>query len=238
MHKTLFIFLLTLFCFGNLKAEYGGLYIKYSIETFDGKTYMGYGAYSEYDDFDTILEDPVRLLNLIAGSDDSIRLYSHMLRYDYNWWYNEEKMTQRALYDPFKVALSDVSSIVVLKTFDFSYMTSMGTSHQLSDTLWMKKPPADTASASGYLCSWLIFVHEHNAEVEAILKRLEEMKKPLKELDKEYRSVKKAHGFGYELDKINERIDSIRNDALDKNLSKIIGELNQYKVVVIQECSC
>ncbi|MGB0431054.1 MAG: hypothetical protein ACPGLV_11315 [Bacteroidia bacterium] len=239
MRNTFLILLFAIFVNYNAKAEYGGVYIKYELSLKSGEKKVAYHEYSGYkEEFDTLIKDGLMPLSFLVRGQDSIRFYADMITYEYNWWFSEDKMNQQGIASPIYVLTDNIESAKVLDIYSFSYMMGFGTSHSLSDSVWMKEPVVDTASANGYLCYWLIFVHEQNAEIDAILKRLEEIQKPLKELDKEYRRVKKSQGFGYELDRINEQIDAVRDDDLDGQLSKIIGELNKYKVVVIEECSC
>jgi hypothetical protein len=239
MPRAILIILVLSAAFKTAKAEYGGVYIKYELSLKSGEKKIGYRAHSGYEEeFDTLIKDGFMPLSFLFSDQDSVRFYADMITYEYNWWFGEDKMIQRGIVRPIYLLTNEIVSAKVLKMYGFSYMMGFGTSHSLADSVWMKTPVVDTTSASGYLCYWQIFVHEHNAEVDAIIKRLNDIQRPLKALEKEWRQVRKSQGFGYELDRINEKIDAIRNDDFDEKLSKIIGELNDYKVVVIQECSC
>lgn len=239
MPKAILIILVFIAAIKTVKAEYGGVYVKYELSLKSEEKKIGYREYSGYtEEFDTLIKDGFMPLSFLFDNQDSVRLYADMITYKYNWWYSENPMMQRGVAKPFYVATNQIVSVIVLKMYSFSYMMGFGTSHSLADSVWMKTPVVDTASANGYLCYWQIFVHEHNPEVNAIIKRLIDIQWPLKALEKEWRKVRKSQGFGYDLDRINEKIDDIRNDDFDEKLSKIIGELNDYKVVVIQECSC
>ncbi|MFY0675313.1 MAG: hypothetical protein JXQ87_18095 [Bacteroidia bacterium] len=221
------------------KAEYGGVYIKYELSLKSGEKKSCYREYSGYkEEFDILIEDGLMPLSFLFSDQDSVRFYKDMLKYKYHWWYSESAMIQRGITNPFYLKTAKIESAKVLDMYSFSYMMGFGTSHSLADSVWMNQPVVDTASAGGYLCFWQIFVHEHNVEVERLLDQLREIQQPLKDLIKESNQIRKKYGFGYEYDEVNRKIDSIQNSNLEDQISEIIGELNRFKVVVIEECSC
>lgn len=230
--------LLVVFVFSaTLKAEYGGITLKYEVSLCNGTDVTAYARYPSYFiNGDSLGSKHFIIKRLMNTGHDSVQLFGDLIYYDFELWQNLQ--TQHSLLNPFYIKLADIESIQVLSQIKFSYMLSIGTNHKLADTLWMKKPVVDTLSGVGYLCLWNIYVHERNEDVDRILTEFVKAQETVKRLRRE---VNAAYNTGdpMEYDTPNQALkDYLDTNDLDKELGKILSKLDDYKVVIIQECSC
>lgn len=159
-----------------------------------------------------------------SDGDDSVIFYKDILEYSYVWpGAGGDTVNTFQLVNEVKIPYRSIKHIRVNSCVESGYGSIMN-ELKLSDTKWLKKPPAKHVNLNGYLCGFLVIVHQSDKEVEAILKELEALeKKYLEDIDPEKEGNNGDKPMGYDI---------------DNEFFEILYKLKGHKVVVIESCTC
>ncbi|MCZ4408217.1 hypothetical protein O3Q51_05325 [Cryomorphaceae bacterium 1068] len=240
--KTVALFL---FFFGSLfaKAEYNGYHIEFDLTLSSGETVHGYQYLTGY----ISTSDDMSLEEYIEGRKDLL-LNNHFQDGlgDYAFFQNRIKYEWGGtpgnrhfiftLIDKQSIDTAAVRSIAVSEIIPYSYITGVVSTHQMADTVWMKADHLEYRTFGGYLCSYQLFFHEWNtdlekaiADAETQLKKVEDEIAQLEE-DLKYVDGTEYHEIEAQIEELTESLDQIASDAL--------VPFFDYKVVIIGECTC
>lgn len=224
----------------HVKAEYNGWFIKFKITTKSQKELVGNvyiaQAYFEKDSINNSNYLIERFNTLDNQSEDSLVYYKNLLSYKYNQDGDTNTYTQYGLLNQEMIAINEIKSIEVINMIDFWYLSGIGSSHTIADTIWMKKAPVESFSFGGYLCGWDIFVHEATKKTDRILLQLKELtENHTLKIDSLEKNLKYLNGNDYY--QTEEKIESL-NDSIDEKASEILKLFDGEKVVILNFCSC
>jgi hypothetical protein len=229
--KYLLIFLLFLFSFHSSFAEYGGFHIKFELVLNDGSTEIGY----EYLIENYIIEDSLRsdeyLLKAIMNniirdnSPDSLLFFEHRFPYYYSFPEDTsaEIFTIYYLSNKKRVQLKDLKKVHLLTIINQSYLSGISNNLSISDTSWIYSKPIQSFVFSGYLCSYLVYIHSKTPKTDFLLNELNAVQLKINEAFKEQE---------LQPDEFPEK------EEFDGDIYKILEELFNERVVVVGECTC
>ncbi len=236
---------LCLFFLGSLfaKAEYNGYHIEFDLTLSSGEKVHGYQYLTGYiptpDDMSlaAYVESRKDLLLNNPFADELGDYAYYQNRIKYTWGDGEEaEHFIFTLVDKQSIDTASVKSIAVLGIIPYSYISGVVSSHQMADTVWMKEKQVEYRTFGGYLCSYQLFFHEWNADLEKAVAdaetQLEKVKQEIAQLEEDLKSVDGTENYEIEakIEELTESLDQIASDAL--------APFFDYKVVIIDECTC
>lgn len=220
---------LFLICSTQMTAQsyYSKYQLKFDIATNSGTSLILYRDISAfYFELDSI-DNQQYLINSFATYDqtiDSLTFFKNSIEYFYCLGTTEcpdsEKQSVLALLDKVVIEISEIKRIEVLEAKRVSIFEDISTPLQISDTVWMKKPPIQVESFYTSFCFHEICIYSKSQQLDNLISQLEVVQAEIKVLIDE--------------DQINYDNDQIYNDKL----RDIIDQINRdYKVVVISGCT-
>jgi len=221
-------------------AEYNGWYIDFTIETKNQEVIKGHGYIaSAYFDKDSSNNDSYvtkRLMNLIGNGNDTLIYFKDRITYTYTPYESYDVAEIYTLVNNGKIAFNTIAYISIDTMIDYWYLSNIATSHALADTIWMKNAPAQTVVASGYLCSWEIFIHEETVQTKQILAELIKSQALYDKIIKNLEDEEDYNGSeAYR--EAKERMSEFE-DSIDEITAEILSKFEGQKVVIISFCSC
>tara|TARA_Y100000782_G_scaffold111451_1_gene139588 strand:+ start:3171 stop:3893 length:723 start_codon:yes stop_codon:yes gene_type:complete len=240
MKKLIFLFL----CFISLSttalAEYNGWFIQFKLVTKDQQHLTGHiyvaSAYIDLDSLQYTDYVAQKFDRLDYNYNDTIRFFKHRIAYHYTPYMSQDTATIYTLTEEQFVAVDQVESITIEEKISFGYLMDIATEHAYADRKWMQQPPVQTAHDGGYLCDWQIFIHERNAQTDAILKELETLDKKLKAEMQELEEILNYEGRD-DYFEAQEKAQALEN-SIDEQKQKILEKFQGQKVVIVAFCSC
>ncbi len=223
-----------LFLCTSTLAEYNGYHLSLEIKTKSGNTIEAYSYITVNGiDPDSLqnIQHIIRRIQQGLGNYNNpghIKYASQRIKYEFtpNWAENGEKNRIFSLSHIDSIAISDIQSIQVKDIIDYTYLVGIWNELDVQDVRWIKKPPVQSYTFSGYLCSYQVFAHELSAKNKLIFEKLLNKQQ---EIDDYYRRVE-----NYELDD-GEELDE---DLFDDQIGDLMSQLELSRVIVISECTC
>ena len=240
MTRYFFLSLLLILIANHSTAEYGGWYIKFTLETTSNANITGHiyvaSAYFDKDSINRPHYVIEKFDQLTQIQNDTITFFRNRIAYNYIPYGGPDTVTAYTLVNEDLISVQSIRSIVIDEMIDFSYLVGIGSELSLRDQRWMKRAPVQSLGEGGYLCDWQIFIHKRTRQTDRVVEelnafndaynaRVEELNERLKHVDgQEYIDAEE------ELKSLEESIDSAKRDMIKK--------FNKMKVVVVVFCSC
>ncbi|MGB6035619.1 MAG: hypothetical protein WBG42_05080 [Cryomorphaceae bacterium] len=224
-------------------AEYGGHHVEFNLFLRSGEVIHAYQyiptyfnkpdsiSYKEY--FEEYREI---LLNDKFYDDFSLASY-YQKRIKYTWEYEEgEENFIFTLIEKQSIDTAAVASISVIEIIPYSYLMGVASSHDWSDREWMAEKPKKVHQFGGYFCDYQVFFHEWNEDIASLVTEINsEMARAETIISKLKEDLRYVDGNEY--DEIEEEIDRW-TESLDEKIDELLAPIYDYKVVVINTCTC
>jgi hypothetical protein len=213
MRNLLVVVLCLLFAFAS-KAEYNGWLLKLVIEQTDGNKFVVFSHVPSYEiDKDSIKNSKYLFSKRFILNKNGF--YLNAVKYVFQNPYSggKAKIETYKLLNSTKVNILQIKQIEIVDIINFGYSREILNDLSLNDSIWIKTKPLNSESCQTYFCSYNIFSHENNNQIERLIHSL---KIKCKQIEKE------------------ESEKEIRND---KEALLIIKKLTKYKVVVVNTCT-
>ena len=235
------VLLLFVFISKHSTAEYNGVFFTLEIET---KSHQKFNAFI-YRALVYVKQDSLqstsyfkRLLDIEYDgiNNDTLHYYNHLISYNYLPYMGTDSATLYGVVDLGSISSHEVLSVKYLSTIDFGYLQGFGSTHSIEDTTWFKSPVQDTFMIGSYLCDWQIFLHERVPEFDAIKLQIRNKKK---ELEAEIENIyNQAENLPYKDQLALEKKAQDLEYSMDRTIREWIHEAIQFKVVIVEFCSC
>ncbi len=235
------VLLLFMFMSKHSIAEYNGVFFTLEIET---KSHQKFNAFI-YRALVYVKQDSLqstsyfkRLLDIEYDgiNNDTLHYYSHLISYNYLPYMSTDSAVLYGVVDLGSIPSHEVLSVKCLSKIDFGYLQGFGSTHSIEDTTWFKSPVQDTFMIGSYLCNWQIFIHEKVQDFDAIKLKIRNEKKQLQaEIDALY---VKAKNLSYKEQLILEKEAEELEYSMDRIIRELIYKEMNFKVVIVQFCSC
>jgi hypothetical protein len=193
--KTLVLSLLLVLTFLTTKAEFGGYFIKFSIETVNGKKiegylYVGVNFVEELIGNNSHLTvDQLSKLSDVSSSDfklnsssantrtKRIRFFKHRVKYNVQAQYHSYFIY--SLVNETQIDASEIRRITIIEKVEQSMTSGVFNRLAIADSVWFNKPPQEVVHFEMILNEFLLFIHKKSKKTDDLIVELRDFEDQL-----------------------------------------------------------